>query len=262
MDATRLSTLLQAAFRDTDPGGGAWVVPDAAQLAVVAARVVAASMPCGEEKHPLAAYIWRRREEWVMEISGVINDTDFTVRHTAPITVAPEDVPGLNHLYAGRRETVVEELDFSDIPEKDRSKHPKIDGDHKYIILKNGKYHCGKMSPVWFGWNFYQTSGQGMPSAQFDPPGTNGCDVQKVWIVIEDNGLHDPEAILMSAGLDPVEIADMDELRYANERRQYCIDHKCTHHGVTITEESPIEAWLYKPTAERMPVPDEDEDEF
>lgn len=231
------------------------------QAKALAECMLAQTMPCGDEKFPLDAYLWRRDSEWVLEISGAINDTSFTVRHPVHATIAPEDVPSLGHLYT-RRDAIVEELDFSDIPVNARSKHPKIDRDHKYIILQNGKYHCGKMSPVWFGWNFYQSSGaNGVFGSQFDPPGTNGCNVQKVWIVIEDNGLHDPEAILMSAGLDPVDIADRDELRYAAEQRKYCIDHRCTYRGVTITEESPINAWLYKPTAEKMPVPDDDEDD-
>lgn len=38
-------------------------------------------------------------DEWVLEISGVINDMVFDARHTAPKALSPEDVPGLPHLY-------------------------------------------------------------------------------------------------------------------------------------------------------------------
>jgi hypothetical protein len=54
------------------------------------------------EAYPLQARIWKRdsTQEWVLEISGSINDTDFTCRHTEPLTTVPEDVAGLPSMYA------------------------------------------------------------------------------------------------------------------------------------------------------------------
>lgn len=59
----------------------------------------------GVEHYPLTAYVWKRegnwreREEWVLEISGEINDCSFVARHTEPLTTLPEDVAGLPSLY-------------------------------------------------------------------------------------------------------------------------------------------------------------------
>jgi hypothetical protein len=52
------------------------------------------------DEYPLAARIWKRRNEWVLSLSGTINDTFFESRHTEPLTTAPEDVAGLPSLYA------------------------------------------------------------------------------------------------------------------------------------------------------------------
>lgn len=52
--------------------------------------------PFGYETcYPLRACIWRRRDEWVLELSGEINDTSFTVRHPQPGYIPPEDVVNL-----------------------------------------------------------------------------------------------------------------------------------------------------------------------
>lgn len=48
-----------------------------------------------------ARLYWRESTgEWVMEISGVINDTSFSSRHAQPANIPPEDVPMLPTLYA------------------------------------------------------------------------------------------------------------------------------------------------------------------
>jgi hypothetical protein len=46
---------------------------------------------------PLKACVWKRdsTQEWVLEIEGIINDTDGNWRHTQPLTVPIEEVPGL-----------------------------------------------------------------------------------------------------------------------------------------------------------------------
>jgi hypothetical protein len=45
--------------------------------------------------------VWFREStnEWVLELEGSINGTGFVSRHTCPPDTAPEDVPGLRHLY-------------------------------------------------------------------------------------------------------------------------------------------------------------------
>ncbi|MCE6958399.1 hypothetical protein LAZ40_04925 [Cereibacter sphaeroides] len=58
--------------------------------------------PAGSRRYPLAAEVfWRESTgEWVLEISGVINDTSLACRHPQPGNLAPEDVPGLPTHYA------------------------------------------------------------------------------------------------------------------------------------------------------------------
>jgi hypothetical protein len=65
-----------------------------------ALRALVASPSDSGGSYPLQAHIWKRDNEWVLEISGIINDCNFTSRHTEPLTTAPEDVAGLPSLYA------------------------------------------------------------------------------------------------------------------------------------------------------------------
>ena len=53
------------------------------------------------EDWPLRAKVWRRdsTSEWVLEISGTLCDTYMHCRHTQPLSVQFEDVPGLPTLY-------------------------------------------------------------------------------------------------------------------------------------------------------------------
>ena len=60
------------------------------------------SAPATEgDRYPLSAVVYKRHStnEWILELSGSINDTSFVNRHTQPIEMAPEDVPGLPTLY-------------------------------------------------------------------------------------------------------------------------------------------------------------------
>lgn len=52
-------------------------------------------------EHELQARIYKREntDEWVLELSGTINDTNFTCRHTEPMGTPVEDVAGLPSLY-------------------------------------------------------------------------------------------------------------------------------------------------------------------
>lgn len=49
------------------------------------------------EAYPLDAHLWKRTStgEWVLELSGSINDTGFNIRHTQPGDLPPEDAVGL-----------------------------------------------------------------------------------------------------------------------------------------------------------------------
>lgn len=52
--------------------------------------------------YQLAARVWFREStgEWVLEVSGEINGTHFTSRHTQSGNLRPEDVAGLPELHA------------------------------------------------------------------------------------------------------------------------------------------------------------------
>lgn len=65
-------------------------------------RAARAQPPAGEVDWPLRARVWTREStgEKVLEITGTINDTFTTSRHTQPLDVPDECVPGLPTLYA------------------------------------------------------------------------------------------------------------------------------------------------------------------
>lgn len=69
----------------------------------VAAAMMHYELPVDDtaEFHRLKALIWKREstQEWVLELSGSINDTFFINKHTQPLDIAPEDVAGLPTLY-------------------------------------------------------------------------------------------------------------------------------------------------------------------
>jgi hypothetical protein len=50
---------------------------------------------------PLRARVWKREstQEWVLEIAGTLGDTEMNIRHTQPLSVAYENVPGLPTIY-------------------------------------------------------------------------------------------------------------------------------------------------------------------
>lgn len=53
----------------------------------------------GVYKLEAIVYFRGSTDEWVLELTGTINDVSITSRHTAPQALVPEDVPGLSHLY-------------------------------------------------------------------------------------------------------------------------------------------------------------------
>lgn len=54
-----------------------------------------------DRSYPLDARVWFRQStgEWVLEVSGEIDDTHLICRHTQPGDLAPEQVPGLPALH-------------------------------------------------------------------------------------------------------------------------------------------------------------------
>ena len=74
----------------------------AASLTPTAEQQAAPKAATGEQVNgwPVEAKIYKRRDEWVLELSGVIQDCAFTCRHTQPGYLQPEDVAGLPSLYS------------------------------------------------------------------------------------------------------------------------------------------------------------------
>lgn len=143
-----------------------------------------------------------------------------------------------------------------------------VDTKHSYIALIKGKYHRGRFSSVWFGFNFHSPgfAHYGCGCVQYDPPNENGSDWQRLWR-IEDPTIPkwmSGDAILMMCGLDPVKIRADEEMPMAIRQRNHSIKHHCVYRGKTIDETSPIEAWLYDSEIPSMPGPyqsDDDEDD-
>jgi hypothetical protein len=79
-----------------------WIVYcAAARAAIEALSATKSEAPFAEgvEYYPLQAWIWKRTSveppEWVLDLSGEINDCNFSCRHTEPLSTPPEDVAGL-----------------------------------------------------------------------------------------------------------------------------------------------------------------------
>lgn len=105
-------------YGDLDGDGNHKRPNDGAMCFYQAAPATRTATPASEvEEYPISARIWKRERtgEWVLELSGSINDTCFTSRHTEPLSIAPEDVCGLPSLYeaianVSEVEGLVEEL--------------------------------------------------------------------------------------------------------------------------------------------------------
>lgn len=54
-----------------------------------------------QNEYPLEARVWWREstQEWVLEISGVINGVNLNCRHTQSKDRRPDEVPGLPEIY-------------------------------------------------------------------------------------------------------------------------------------------------------------------
>lgn len=89
---------------DRKVSGASWNHPAIAAIAAwghaydaLAQRPTAPRVRCGDERYELDAYLWRREstQEWVLELSGTINDTSFVDRFPVPLSYAPEDAVSL-----------------------------------------------------------------------------------------------------------------------------------------------------------------------
>lgn len=94
----------------------------AALLSAVSAALHAkasAKLPVHDEveAYPLDAYLWKRAstDEWVLELSGSINDTGFHIRHAQPGDLPPEEALGLPTLH-DLTMSVEELAEFIDVP--------------------------------------------------------------------------------------------------------------------------------------------------
>lgn len=90
-----------AYLREVDTNSPLGAVACAAEAALRASARIALPVHDDIEAYPLDAFLWKRpsTDEWVLDLSGTINDTHFSVRHTQPGVLAPEDAVGLPHHY-------------------------------------------------------------------------------------------------------------------------------------------------------------------
>ena len=100
--------------------------PDAPALAATPAPAPAQEV---EPIWPLRAKVWKREstQEWVLDIDGTLGSVNMTCRHTQPLSVAYEDVPGLPALYQAEPQEVG--LTDEEI-EAIAKKHMSTVGDH------------------------------------------------------------------------------------------------------------------------------------
>ncbi len=111
-----------------------------------------------------------------------------------------------------------------------------------YLVLYNGRFHIGKFDTQWYGLNFCGIYDAG---AQYDPPGENYSSWQKIWLF--------ENAERISAN---------EEMVYAIKRRRYAIDMGMQSNGQRITEDAPVEAFMYHSKVSAMPEIEDDEDDY
>lgn len=102
--------VLSAAPQPDHSGGATGKVADDAPSLLEKSDEKKQAQPHGLDRYVLGCELWLRKstDEWVLEISGLIGNTDFTARHAVSSTVKPEDVAGLDHLYENRAEKVAD----------------------------------------------------------------------------------------------------------------------------------------------------------
>ncbi len=109
-----------------------------------------------------------------------------------------------------------------------------------YLVLYRGSFYIGTFYMQWYGLSFSEIYPAG---AQYDPPGTNSSNWQRIWRL---------------DGAD--EFANNLENEYALSKRKYCSEHGLTLRGKPCTIDMPLEAFGYHPDYSGI-VFDEDEDD-
>ena len=102
---------------------------------------------------PLTARVWKREstQEWVLEIAGTLGDTDMNIRHTQPLSVAYEDVPGLPTIYthqAPERVPMTDEEATAMIRETVRGNAIRREGSTSLQIVRATEAYYGITAPA------------------------------------------------------------------------------------------------------------------
>ena len=134
------------------------------------------------EPWPLRAKVWRREstQDWVLEIDGTINDTNMNCRHTQPLSVPIEDVPGLPTLYPDEPTTQAQEPS------------PATDDDMKmYNRIADNYFHSTQAQDLpderaafeaYFAWSRKSKGVNRRPTFELFPDGTYKDDhTQRHW---------------------------------------------------------------------------------
>ncbi len=91
-----------------------WNDAEAHHVITAQAKEAEAQQPATGEPvaWPLRARVWKREstQEWVLEIAGTLGDTDMNIRHTQPLSVAYENVPGLPAFYTHPASSVLADV--------------------------------------------------------------------------------------------------------------------------------------------------------
>jgi hypothetical protein len=157
--------------------------------------------------------------------------------------------PELFEVMSKQRFVHIEEIQFDDIKLGREAIEDHMSKNGTFVTLERGIFYHTKIfraSPLI---NHFRARhfGRLTDTFQFDLPGTNSTDVQRVWKVIESGGLTQGESIMMAAGFDVVEVARAEEQAFADFKRSYAIRYGLHDDGVRITEDavSGIEFWGY-----------------
>ncbi len=96
-----------------------------------------------------------------------------------------------------------------------------------YMILYSGRYYVGEFEEQWYGLNFRGIYNAG---AQYDPPGKNCSDFQKIWKITNAE-----------------EISISLENSYAISKKEHGINHKMKIYNQLVTKDTSIEYFKYVP---------------
>ena len=95
------------------------------------------------------ATIYKRRDEWVLELSGTINDCAFTCRHTQPGYLQPEDVAGLPSLYSEGTAPQPAPAPLSDDVVRDAARYRWLRATTNYVTSNGERIDVRNMPETW-----------------------------------------------------------------------------------------------------------------